>query len=492
MDLGNSASSIGRYDGRSVGELLTEIGAGVRGRQSLTIDEWVAITAWADQNTIATTEGAATLVDGVIDTGVPIAGPSAPLVSEFALMELIAVLQRSPDGGRAYVGRVIECAWRLPRLYAAVVDGRVAHWRAERIADLTRSLPAAAAEFVDRHLNAAVGGVGWAQLERLVQEAVLRFDPERAEAERQKASDHRHFDIDMNGIDEHGNVHTHGYLDAADGRDLDQAVARRAELRGRLGDTDPLDVRRAKAVGELARQDLALDLLLADEETGEVIAEDPGRRVELHVHITDTSLVEVGGQAPGSRDGRCATSSTTEGGCATSSTTEGGCATSSTTEGGCATSSTTNPVGRCEETRSPISVAQIKEWLQLPRTTVIVRPVIDLADCIPVDSYEIPDRHKRRVRLRDHSCRFPHCPQQATRCDLDHRTPHDKGGPTCPCNLVPLCRRHHRAKTFSLWRYVTIQPGNYLWISPNDRHFHVGPEGTHALDPPGRLDPDDY
>ncbi|HVK30348.1 MAG TPA: hypothetical protein VM575_18560, partial [Nocardioides sp.] len=88
MDLGQQHSTIGRYDGRSSAELLTEIRSGVRGRRALTIDEWVGIVAWADQNTISTTEGAATLVEGVIDTGVPIAGPGAPLVSEFALMEL--------------------------------------------------------------------------------------------------------------------------------------------------------------------------------------------------------------------------------------------------------------------------------------------------------------------------------------------------------------------------------------------------------------------
>ncbi|HWJ65237.1 MAG TPA: hypothetical protein VNT31_01040, partial [Nocardioides sp.] len=99
MNLGPS-TPIGRFDGHSVPELLTELSAGVRGRNSLLVEEWVAITAWADQNTIDCTEGAATLVDGVIDTGVPIAGEGAPLVSEFALMELIAVLERSPDSGR--------------------------------------------------------------------------------------------------------------------------------------------------------------------------------------------------------------------------------------------------------------------------------------------------------------------------------------------------------------------------------------------------------
>ncbi|MFP5334013.1 MAG: DUF222 domain-containing protein [Actinomycetes bacterium] len=49
------------------------------------------------------------------------------------------------------------------------------------------------------------------------------------------------------------------------------------------------------------------------------------------------------------------------------------------------------------------------------------------------------------VRLRDGTCTMPGCRRQAVRCDVDHllRWPE---GPTCPCNLHPLCRRHHRLK----------------------------------------------
>ena len=50
-------------------------------------------------------------------------------------------LGRTPDGGRAYVGRVIECAWRLTGVYTAVVEGRLEPWRAQRIADLTHPPP---------------------------------------------------------------------------------------------------------------------------------------------------------------------------------------------------------------------------------------------------------------------------------------------------------------------------------------------------------------
>ncbi|KRA32348.1 MULTISPECIES: HNH endonuclease signature motif containing protein [unclassified Nocardioides] len=449
MEQGNSELT-GRHEGRPVSTLLSRLSGRVKAREESLVEEWTDLVTWANEHTVTTPEQAATIIDGVIDTGVPIAGDGAPLVSEFALMEVVAVLGRSPDGGRAYVGGIIECAWRLPGIYAAVIEGRLAPWRAERIADLTRSLNVEAAAFVDRQL-AAVGGVGWAQLDRLVTEAILRFDPERAEHERQAAADRRHFDFD--DIDSNGQVESHSLLDGADAHDLDQALTRRAIVRGKLGDTDSFDVRKSKAAGDLARQDLSLDLLFADEETGEVIAQSPGRKVVLNVHITNTALNDE----PANPFAKPAA----------------------------------NPVGRWADKQVPISTAQIKEWLRARDTTVIVRPVVDLNDCIPVDSYEIPDRIRRRVELRDHTCRFPGCPKQATRCDLDHAQPHGQGGVTCPCNLVALCRRHHRAKTFSRWRYMIVLPGYYLWTSPHGRHFLVGPDGTRALDPPRTVDPDE-
>ncbi len=58
---------------------------------------------------------AATLIERGLDTGLPLAGPGAPLISDFAVMELSALLGRSLDSGRNYVGQVIELAHRLPR-----------------------------------------------------------------------------------------------------------------------------------------------------------------------------------------------------------------------------------------------------------------------------------------------------------------------------------------------------------------------------------------
>ncbi|MFJ9316306.1 DUF222 domain-containing protein [Pimelobacter simplex] len=401
--------------------LLADLRAEVRGREESVVREWAGIVEWAAGNTVAAPgAGAATIRDGFLDTGLPIAGEGAPLVSEFALMELIAVLGRSPDGGRVYVGRVLECAWRLPQVYASVVAGRLAPWRAERIAEATRPLCPAAAAFVDRQLFNATG-VGWAQLERLIAEAVIRFDPERYEAERAAASDHRY--VEVGAPDNNGLVRLDGLLDAADGRDLDDAISRRATLLGRLGNEANLDVRRSQALGDLARNDLTLDLGAEG---------SPGRRAVLNLHITDMSLAG------------------------------------------------SNPVGRWDQ--QPVSAEQIREWLSQPGMSVTVRPVIDLADHVPVTAYEIPDRHRQQVELRDHTCRFPYCNRAATRCDLDHARPHGQGGPTCPCNLVPLCRRHHRAKTHSQWRYQVTKIGTYVWRSPSGFHFEVSHRGTHQHD----------
>jgi 5-methylcytosine-specific restriction endonuclease McrA len=88
------------------------------------------------------------------------------------------------------------------------------------------------------------------------------------------------------------------------------------------------------------------------------------------------------------------------------------------------------------------------------------------------------------VFLRDRHCVFPWCGRDARSCDLDHVTPYvpmDEGGPpgqTNPQNLAPLCRRHHRAKTFTGWTYQRHRDGTYTWTSPHQKHYTVDNNGT--------------
>ena len=96
----------------------------------------------------------------------------------------------------------------------------------------------------------------------------------------------------------------------------------------------------------------------------------------------------------------------------------------------------------------------------------------------PVDSPVVPDRHQELVAVRDRTCVFPWCTRTARRCDCDHIEPSARAGPTCPCNLAALCRRHHRVKTHGGWTYTPIEPGTYLWTSHHGYQYLRDHDGT--------------
>jgi hypothetical protein len=186
-----------------------------------------------------------------------------------------------------------------------------------------------------------------------------------------------------------------------------------------------LDVRRAKAIGLLARGQLTLP----DHQAG------PKQTISLHLH---------------------------------------------------ASADPTSPLVRVEETRSFVLIDRLAEWCTNPATQLDVKPVIDLAEHISVEAYEVPDRLATQTQLRDLTCVFPHCTRPARRCDCDHAIPHAQGGTTCSCNIAPLCRRHHRLKTHSSWTYTILDPGTYLWSSPHGYQFLRDHHGTLDVSP----DPD--
>jgi hypothetical protein len=343
------------------------------------------------------------------DKALPVAGPGAPLVSEFALMEYAAALGVTTESGFAQVGGILELRYRLPKLWGKVLDGRLPLWRARRIAAHTTSLPRAGAAHVDRDLAPVAHSCSWAQLDRTVEAALVRFDPEAAEAKRREAAEKRHVDVHLDEVSFDGTVRIDAEVDLADALDLEEALRAGAKQQADLGSTESLDVRRAKALGDLARRQLAFGF----------DTEAPGRAVDLVVHISEDALAG------------------------------------------------TETVGRCGNTRSPVSAEQVREWCGNPNTTVTVKPVVDLAEHIHVEAYEAPDRLKEQNSLVDIHCVFPFCTQPAMRCDTDHIHPYADGGQTCSGNTAPLCRRHHRAKTHSAWDYTVLARGTYLWTTPN-------------------------
>jgi len=87
-----------------------------------------------------------------------------------------------------------------------------------------------------------------------------------------------------------------------------------------------------------------------------------------------------------------------------------------------------------------------------------------------------PSRALRHlVGARNARCTAPGCGQPAARCDLDHTTPWHHGGPTCPCNIAPLCRHHHRCKQAEGWWLDQPEPGVLIWRVPSGRTYATTP-----------------
>ena len=75
----------------------------------------------------------------------------------------------------------------------------------------------------------------------------------------------------------------------------------------------------------------------------------------------------------------------------------------------------------------------------------------------------------KAIKVRAGTCRFPTCNVPADRCDLDHHEPWPEGS-TSAKNLDPLCRRHHRGKTFA-WLVSVREHEAVEWTMPDAERY---------------------
>jgi hypothetical protein len=90
--------------------------------------------------------------------------------------------------------------------------------------------------------------------------------------------------------------------------------------------------------------------------------------------------------------------------------------------------------------------------------------------------YRPPRSLRHLITIRQRTCGHPGCGRDAYRCDLDHTRPWHLGGPTCECNLAPLCRRHHQTKQTPRWHLDQTQPGILTWTAPHGRSYTTVPD----------------
>lgn len=425
-----------------------------------------------------------------------LAALGCPLVDELTLPTFAEAAGMTELQARRLVGESVLLVYLLPLVWDRVRRGQLEVWRARKLAEECWQLSPEAIAYIDRNMSLSTARHTEKGRAGLIAEAMLRFMPEEAAEQEAAAKDERGVGLDWDELGRTGTVFVAGNLDLPDALDLEAAISTGAKALKDLGSEAPLDLRRSWALGDLARsawlqssdnRDLPGDRVFFHPDCAcqrGLIPERPtwdGKgvpqtKVKMFIHLSPESLLP-------SRD-PCGVPEVTES--PPRSPCDGACEScDSRSEGTAVPTSGFAPV-RVEGAGIPAGMVltpdTVRGWFTRPTAIsppkITIRPVIDLAEHQQVDAYEVPDRMKEHVGLRDGGCVFPWCPRPARSTDCDHIIAwkdDGTGGPTCTCSLAPLCRRHHRAKThadnhvgnaYTWWNYESLADGNYLWRGP--------------------------
>ena len=189
----------------------------------------------------------------------------------------------------------------------------MAPWKARKIAQATHRLSQAGAASVDAQLADRIGSCGWRAIETAVAQAIATYDPHLLETRDKQGK--AAWDVRLStrvGTDGHewaGTSHLDITGDTLDLTVLHDLVCEQAAQLKALGDTDTLEVRKAKAVGVIANRQAALDLgtlLGPDDQSPAEPAHPvpPVAKTKLYLHLSLTDLLGLdgseGGTGPGS------------------------------------------------------------------------------------------------------------------------------------------------------------------------------------------------
>ena len=327
----------------------------------------------------------------------------------------------------------------------------------------TRRAHRPAAASVDGQLADRIGSCGWRAIEFAVAQAIASHDPHLLETREKQGRDALgvrlfHRGVDTGGADDWvGTSHLEVTGDTLDLTTFHDLVCDQAAQLKALGDTDTLEVRKAKAVGVIAnRQATPAESGIAD---------------SLHTHRSERSgeggLRRVGARGQGRRwylpwpNGVACSGSKTP--TAPPAATGPGSGPWRGSGRPPSPGSRTGPAG-------PGSPSNPSSTCAAPTPST---PTTHPPGCGNSSSSATGTAFSRLQPGR-----------QSLR--LDHITPYEENGPpgqTRPDALAALCRRHHRAKTFRRWRYHRTPSGAYQWTGPQGQHFLVTPTGTIPIPP---------
>lgn len=371
---------------------------------------------------------------------VRIGSDGTALVEETLPLEVAALSGTSLASATMLIRDIVNLHGRHSHAWAAVQDGRVPLWRARQFAQLADTFELGFGEclLVDAKIQPLLGVVGWGRVMARYRAAIIEVAPGKVAAHAER---HRRGRQVKTGVDpdDPSLSWMSALADTADIKAFEHLLGLVTQTLIALGDTDPVDEVRSKALGRMADPEGVLALLdgIDDTISGPEPVGKRGRRrhapvAQVYVHLNPDTL-EDGGAARIERIG-------------------------------------------------PVLVDQLSHVLGHHR--IKLTPVIHVhGEEQPIDAYEIPEPMRHTVLCRDRYEVFPYSSRDARGFDLDHTIPYITGesGQTRPSNLGPLGRRPHRGKTHGGWRLDQPRPGVFWWHSPRGQTYRVGPEGTWNL-----------
>ncbi len=459
--------------------------------------------------------------DGQVNTNV-----LSAIVTEhshaMAAAELAASLDIAPVTARHRVESAVDLHDRLPQTHRALTDGEVDRSRAALIAECTSTLEYELCLEVEKRVLTLVPGRTAGRLRPLIERAVLIADPDTTrkrieKAKREREVTHRPIKDQMSLIK--------AVLPAEGAVSVFTLIDLIAASTAGSGDDRSVAERRADALTDVATQLLTdghLDLRgllpaatvvahrdrdVSAERTGEGETADGRQPTEREAppaeehgfdppHVP-TAPDDVGNPtvAPLASDPSGPTD------CADPAEHNG---TARTSNAGPAPAQQLTRQGRRPHLTVTMSLSTLMALDQLPAhlegygaiTAELATAVAAAAASVSIAvidphtgtpqhasgrfGYRPSQKQRDVVTTLAATCRFPSCRQPAWRCDLDHRTAYDhqspqNGGPTCPCNLDPHCRRHHLLKHHSDWSARRGSDGSMMWSSPTGHRYTDAP-----------------
>ena len=429
-------------------------------------------------------------------------GDGTPTVGGFAAAELGCALRMSDGSAARMIGDALDLRHRLPLIWAAVQAGQVPAYQARVIAKATRHLSIEQAGWVDQKLAPALGALPWGRVQTLLDAAIIEADPDGAEQQAADAARERF--VRLGRKSEHGLKLIIARATAGDAIWFKATIDRIAEILGKQGDTDPVEVRRSKAIGVLAQPALALQLLCQHQDDdwdgpaepsddaeeppedefgfGDAQSDADHTAAQADADLTAAQATpdplpgpQVGGEhqslqilPPPFGPQRARPRAVIYVHLSAEALTAGA------------------GIARVENV-GPILLSRLRLLLG-EHCTINLKPVIDLpAGHTPIDAYEIPASLREQLQLRYPADVFPYAAAVSRSIDVDHTIPYlspDRGGPpgqTRLGNLGPHIRRHHNQKTHGHWQVRQPEPGTWLWRSLHARIYLVNTTGTHPL-----------